>query len=1397
MLKKFRIILLLCVGCHSLLGQPFSTTTSASLGTFNYLTNGITVFGLGNLDGINLGVTSLRLNVTGTTFFGSSTKIDLYLVAPNGNAVYIMFNDVSFSNADFIFTNIATSPIRYTSFNSANAIANPYQPYGDLNAINTGQPANGVWKLYARTTGLPGTINSWSITFGKTNISPGAANQACPTAAPLVNTTLTGNSTLGTNKYNGIVLNPTNPQPQVSQSYVESGGSNPMQSSVWYSFVPLCKDDVIEIAGSIGYIYSGIWTGDCGSLTRLKILPSFFTTTQTYSSLNFTPGQKYYLVMDSDQGDPFSYEIKWHKGSSCTQLNSINTINPAKPSYCASDTIHVKYTASGTFGTNNVFTAQLSDASGDFASYKTVGTNALNSGTITATLPNNLAVGSGYKLRVVSNNPVASTLVESGSFQIKSFPSTPTVINGDLSVCANETNVAYSTSTVQTALKYRWKFPSGTQVIPVPLSGDSSSLSVNYGTIGGTISLQAVNECGTSAALVQNVTVKRIVVPTVAIEGNSSFCAGSTASFKASSKNPGDSPIFTWWVNKIQQQMGPDSSLSLSNVQNNDTINVQLNSNIECASPDSVLAVPKIIEVGTSLVPTVKILGNLVSCKGEGATYKAEPRNEGTTPHYTWKVNGTIRGTDSPTFSYNQPENHDTIIVELQSDDPCANPPTAVSEPIYALVKEKYTPSVAISTLQQGTCQGDTFRFEASALETGTLPKFKWTINGAETGDTSIQFFHSGSKTGDTVGIRMISNASCLTNSMVSDSLTLSITDTTHVSLALIGDSQICPVQRASFRASLNPAQQNPLFNWFVNGKLLPDDHGDLLSAIFQNSDRIRAELSNAPTCARPFKIESSKLVLSAKTPVEPVTFILGPVEGCSGDLLNYFATVSQGGTSPRFQWYINDAAQVNDTLDTFSTNRIRSGDSVFTKVKSSEDCAIQEWTKSNVYDTIRIEDTVTTSVSILNEPLYCTGQSVAFQTQSHNLGNSPTYAWSIDGTPYLQDSSILQLPTTLQAGSHEVSLTVNNLAKCARPDPISVTSTFTLKDSVNSFLNITGDTNLCIGSSATYRLAIPLNLSDMQYNWKLNGLPTGLNDSTFTYDLPKDNDSISLLITTEELCMSHNQLQSNRLVIHVRQSMDPKVSISTTQSEVCIGKELTYHASVENPGVNEHFQWLEDGQQIIGSNSSNLVYILSSPKQIALKYGTDLDCGPLSMYINAPEVLLKSPPTLSSISGPADFCWQDKDVLFSTDLINDVTYTWTIPLGAFLKNDGNRILLSSAPNTIGDTLKVKAQNDCGYGNEVYTILFPKNCSTLFIPNAIATNEADGNGLWQIKGLENYSGVQVNVFNRWGDKVFHSQGYTTPWDGSLKGKALPAGTYYYVIQGAGEKPITGDLTILH
>lgn len=79
----------------------------------------------------------------------------------------------------------------------------------------------------------------------------------------------------------------------------------------------------------------------------------------------------------------------------------------------------------------------------------------------------------------------------------------------------------------------------------------------------------------------------------------------------------------------------------------------------------------------------------------------------------------------------------------------------------------------------------------------------------------------------------------------------------------------------------------------------------------------------------------------------------------------------------------------------------------------------------------------------------------------------------------------------------------------------------------------------------------------------------------------------------------------------------------------------------------------------------------------------------------------------------------------------------------------------------------------------------------LEIYNAVATNSTNGNDFFRIENINNFPNNTVEIYNRWGVKVYGTQNYNSKGNvfrgisegrGTLnKSDKLPSGTYYYII----------------
>ena len=80
---------------------------------------------------------------------------------------------------------------------------------------------------------------------------------------------------------------------------------------------------------------------------------------------------------------------------------------------------------------------------------------------------------------------------------------------------------------------------------------------------------------------------------------------------------------------------------------------------------------------------------------------------------------------------------------------------------------------------------------------------------------------------------------------------------------------------------------------------------------------------------------------------------------------------------------------------------------------------------------------------------------------------------------------------------------------------------------------------------------------------------------------------------------------------------------------------------------------------------------------------------------------------------------------------------------------------------------------------------------------AITPNGDGFNDSWKIPQIHECEECQVEIYDRWGEKVFSSIGYEEEWTGNINESLLPSGTYYYVIDFKnGDIPKTGGISLL-
>lgn len=131
----------------------------------------------------------------------------------------------------------------------------------------------------------------------------------------------------------------------------------------------------------------------------------------------------------------------------------------------------------------------------------------------------------------------------------------------------------------------------------------------------------------------------------------------------------------------------------------------------------------------------------------------------------------------------------------------------------------------------------------------------------------------------------------------------------------------------------------------------------------------------------------------------------------------------------------------------------------------------------------------------------------------------------------------------------------------------------------------------------------------------------------------------------------------------------------------------------------------------------------------------------------------------------------------------NSVTYAWEFGDGGLASDqnpshtyfeNGNYSVVQTVTNALGcidSAIRFISINTIT--NEITTL----------IPTIISPNGDGYNDVWKLDFIQLlYPNAHVEIFNEWGQKLFVSDGYQTPWDGTYHSEPLPDGNYMFVIE---------------
>lgn len=251
-----------------------------------------------------------------------------------------------------------------------------------------------------------------------------------------------------------------------------------------------------------------------------------------------------------------------------------------------------------------------------------------------------------------------------------------------------------------------------------------------------------------------------------------------------------------------------------------------------------------------------------------------------------------------------------------------------------------------------------------------------------------------------------------------------------------------------------------------------------------------------------------------------------------------------------------------------------------------------------------------------------------------------------------------------------------------------------------------------------------------------------------------------SLTVTDANNCIISDSTQIN-------QPQAPLAIVDSIKSISCYGAADGYINISVSGGTPPYTQLWSPSIVLPAENLDTGTYILTV---------TDANnCEKKSSYEITEPAEIKSEFTITP-----PFCESSNDGVVTFTTIGGVgqyLYSWS---DSIMHNDSVRTGLQTGDYTV----TVYDNNGC---NAVYAIsLNPQEDQCLLIPTLITPNQDGHNDTWIIKGIEYYYDINIEIYNRWGDKIYNFSGtgseyLNNPWKAEYNGKPLPVGSYVYVV----------------
>ncbi len=396
---------------------------------------------------------------------------------------------------------------------------------------------------------------------------------------------------------------------------------------------------------------------------------------------------------------------------------------------------------------------------------------------------------------------------------------------------------------------------------------------------------------------------------------------------------------------------------------------------------------------------------------------------------------------------------------------------------------------------------------------------------------------------------------------------------------------------------------------------------------------------------------------------------------------------------------------------------------------------------------------TTTVSLTVTGAITICIGQTATL-TATGSGGNAPyTYNWQPGN---LSGASVTVSPVTTTT----YTVIVTDANGCTGSQTVTVT--------VNPPLSVTASANVsvCIGSSTTITANASGGNGNFTYTWAPSGTGSSITvtpTSTTTYTVTV-TDNCGTPFATATVTVTVNPL--------------PSACMAVSDTAGCAPYCVTFS---ECGVLGSTFAWNFTGGTPAASALQNPGLVcFNTPGFYTVSLTTTSAAGCTSTNTMVNLIHVYAAPQAQFTTGGTLFNGVPQNICMNNTSTNSTSWSWTTSTGT--STSQNPCFTYPDSGTYCVTLVASNSTGCSDSTiQCFTII--EDNFVLIIPNVFSPNGDNFNDLFTITH-EGVKELSINIYNRWGNKIYENDALTQSWDGKMKsGKPAADGTYYFVLAG--------------